>query len=375
MTIEGHLTLSVDWDGKRVTGLAVASTRPFAASRITVGRPAAEAPQIVARLYTVCGKAQRAAAARAVAEAEARDPADALEAEYRVALEAAQEHLWRLLVDWPEATDVTPAAEPFGRIYRRLGASAGAARGEWPAVAGELEDFLEQEVLGVSMAAWEQQDERAQLERWTAQAPLAPARALASLLQEADSANAGAVPLMGAVGASDILSRVAPALIADEGFCRAPTWAGEPRETGALARMAHNPLVAHARARRGNLVALRVISRLAELTTLPQRIRELARGRTASPWLQGASPSRGTGIAWVETARGLLIHLAEVDGGMVVRYSVVAPTEWNFHPRGAFAAALDGLRAGTEAELAKRVKRAALSLDPCVPYRIEVRHA
>jgi len=49
----------------------------------------------------------------------------------------------------------------------------------------------------------------------------------------------------------------------------------------------------------------------------------------------------GQAIAWVEMARGLLLHWVQLDAdGKVADYRVVAPTEWNFHPEGALARAL-----------------------------------
>jgi Ni,Fe-hydrogenase I large subunit len=60
---------------------------------------------------------------------------------------------------------------------------------------------------------------------------------------------------------------------------------------------------------------------------------------------------------------------------MVRRYRIVAPTEWNFHPRGALAAGLAGVAAAGEDELRRLVHLAVESLDPCVAYRVEVTKA
>jgi coenzyme F420-reducing hydrogenase alpha subunit len=80
----------------------------------------------------------------------------------------------------------------------------------------------------------------------------------------------------------------------------------------------------------------------------------------------------GAGLGWVETARGLLVHAVEVAAGTVRRYRIVAPTEWNFHPRGAFAAGLAGVAVTGEDELRRLVHLAVEALDPCVAYRVEV---
>ena len=39
-----------------------------------------------------------------------------------------------------------------------------------------------------------------------------------------------------------------------------------------------------------------------------------------------------------------LLHLMQVKDGRVGRYVIVAPTEWNFHPQGAFVGELSAVR-------------------------------
>ncbi len=80
----------------------------------------------------------------------------------------------------------------------------------------------------------------------------------------------------------------------------------------------------------------------------------------------------GGGIAWVENARGLLIHQVQLAEGRVARYCIVAPTEWNFHPRGALALALADVPAADAEEARRRALRLVHSLDPCVACRVEV---
>jgi Ni,Fe-hydrogenase I large subunit len=82
--------------------------------------------------------------------------------------------------------------------------------------------------------------------------------------------------------------------------------------------------------------------------------------------------AEGDAIAWVETARGLLLHRVTIAGDVVARYQIVAPTEWNFHPRGALATELVGLSAPDAATLRKRVDMLVQSLDPCVKYEVTI---
>jgi Ni,Fe-hydrogenase I large subunit len=63
------------------------------------------------------------------------------------------------------------------------------------------------------------------------------------------------------------------------------------------------------------------------------------------------------------------VHYVEIDGtasARVLDYRVLAPTEWNFHPRGALAVTLAGRRAGSLQALRREAQRLIDALDPCV---------
>ncbi|MCB1966471.1 MAG: nickel-dependent hydrogenase large subunit, partial [Candidatus Accumulibacter sp.] len=109
--------------------------------------------------------------------------------------------------------------------------------------------------------------------------------------------------------------------------------------------------------------------RHADLRWLAQGLVQPAR---LSAWLDAAMVAEGCGLARVETARGTLLHRIELDGERVASYRIVAPTEWNFHPRGAFVREITGRRVATRAEAELAARRLALSLDPCVSFAVAV---
>ena len=76
--------------------------------------------------------------------------------------------------------------------------------------------------------------------------------------------------------------------------------------------------------------------------------------------------------AWVETARGPLCHRVRLREGRVADYTVIAPTEWNFHPASVWAANLIGARAETPKIAENLLRLWALALDPCVPVQVMV---
>lgn len=75
--------------------------------------------------------------------------------------------------------------------------------------------------------------------------------------------------------------------------------------------------------------------------------------------------------AWVETARGRLMHWAQVaETGQVQHYAICAPTEWNFHPQGVMAQALRALpQKLTESCWQVNAALIAQVIDPCVPLK------
>jgi hypothetical protein len=68
----------------------------------------------------------------------------------------------------------------------------------------------------------------------------------------------------------------------------------------------------------------------------------------------------------------LVLHHVKLDGDHVADYHIVAPTEWNFHPAGAFAQDLCGVAEHDGGLLEYRAQIEVMSLYPCVAYEIEI---
>jgi len=381
MSLEGEIVVRVAWDGHRVRDARIASTRPFAASRVLEGRTPAEVAATVPLLFNICGCAQRAAAAHALAAAGAQVDASGLARD--VALETVQEHFWRLLIDWPQTMRRPIDAASIADVRRQVGAVTGAldampAR-ERTAALRELGEALSataaQKIYGMSPAAWLTLGDADELAAWTDRGPTTPAQLLGLLLETMSRLGCSDVALMPPPLRETLMRTVAPAMARRAEFASAPTWEGTPVETGALARMRSQPLVAALAAREGNSVATRMTARLAELATLlvdlnaPQTV-----SRSTSP-VQSVPLARDEGLGAVQTARGLLLHRVSLTEGRVADYQIVAPTEWNFHPDGALVRGLRTIVADDGEDLEQRMRLAVQALDPCVAFRIEVGHA
>ncbi len=161
----------------------------------------------------------------------------------------------------------------------------------------------------------------------------------------------------------------------DPAFARTPTWAGQPVESSALARMRAHPLVAALDAIYGHAAVTRVVARMVEIGALLAELGGARPTAAIAPRTQSVTLGHGDGLGAVETARGLLLHRARVHEECVVDYRIVAPTEWNFHPDGALVRGLTGTTSTDQSDLLRRARLDVHSLDPCVACRVEIGHA
>ena len=377
MTLAGDIAVRLAWDGRSVCEVRIRSTRPFASGRVLAGKTGAEAAAMVPLLYSICGRAQGAAAAAAIDAAEGIEPASATmaERERTVVLEAIQEYLWRILIDWPEAMGRSRQSSPVAVARRRIAASAASAADSRAELAAALADVAEIYVYGEAPGIWLDRIDVDALDRWSRSASTVPATLLRELIDAGPTLGASDVALMPAPSRAALSASVLPALRKTSSFERAPEWDGRPAETGALARTQAHPLIAELRERWGNAVPTRMTARLTELALL---LRALGADRcddNRAPWVAAFAPNPGEGVAAVETARGLLLHRACLAAGRIAHYQIVAPTEWNFHPGGPAARGLMGMPARDEATLTTQARLAVQALDPCVAFAVEVAHA
>jgi hypothetical protein len=352
MNPEGELALEVAWDGHAVRSVEVASTRPDVASRVLAGRSSDDVIAMVPRLFSICADSQGVAARLALDATHGRtivnDAASALRDE------AIREYAFRALLDWPRAMN-EPEDPAALRMLRNAAATTPEGR-----------EAIARCVLGQPAAAWLSIGSMAAFDRWLERGESAAARLLATLRFGDGGFGQTDTPLLPLPDGANA-ARLAGALEADPAFCRTPTWNQAPAETGALSRRAADPLVNEIRTRFGQSVLTRLVARLRDLAGLVAGSTRLRTGATAL--------GNGRGLGWVENARGLLVHYASVANGRVAHYRILAPTEWNFHPRGALAGGLQGTRYASEADLRHRATLLVQSLDPCVACRIELRDA
>jgi hypothetical protein len=361
VALEGELRIGLRVGAGRIEGIRITSSRPDVARSLLQGRSRAEVRAAVPLLFSICGRSQAAASELACAAAAGEDVSAQTLQRCRVAVaaETVREGAWRTLLDWPQWIDEKPTPEAIAAARGSLtlpSGAAGEAGGRSIAIAA----------FGVPAEDWLARDSRADLDRWIDAGPTAAARFIRRVRDAAVEGQSPIgrrdVPLLDTSDPAAWIGQIAHATDADPLFARHPTWRGAPAETGALARLQSDPLVAELSSAPSRTEA-RFVARLRELALLLAGRASAAVGAVALP--------SGGGIAWVENARGLLIHRVRLDQGGVHHYGIVAPTEWNFHPAGALVSALTGAPAADRGDVKQRTTQLVHSLDPCVACRVE----
>lgn len=343
------------------------SSRPDGVARLTTGRPAAQLAPTLASLFTLCSHAHRLCAELAVQAAQGEpltlDPATR-DAHH---LHTLREHLRRIGLDWPRWLSQQPPSEgALDAAARGIASCPAWTTGAAAPDAAALRDWLQARVLGLPprdwLRAW-QAAPGAWLAHWAAQVATPVARLLHTLPAEARQPSAGCLTLAANHSEAGLRDLHSAMVQAGAAFTRQPLWQGQCAETGTWTRRHHALPVAE------RSLATRLGARLAELARLSEP------DAVAAPALDIGALALGPriGIAWVEMARGLLIHHVVLDAtgpaARVVSAQVLAPTEWNFHPAGAVAQAVAQLPSGSAAEPA--LARWMAAYDPCVSTLID----
>jgi len=337
---------------------------------------------MIPMLFSLCGQAQGAAAATALEAAASASSASSATApviprarERRVLAESLQELLWRLLIDLPRIMGAEPQAQVLAVLRKQLVACMALQQeSDWQKAISALEAETAAALLGAPDIRIDVADSAASVIATLQAAAAQTARLLAGCWQKDGNTLRSTTALLPNFERDEILADIFPCLDGNSSFAQTPTWHSQPAETGSLARMKDVPAITQLLQTRGPCVATRLIARLAEISELFSRLR--APDVPEDSFVQGAPLGDNTGAAWVQNARGLLLHRVVLDKqGVIADYSLVAPTEWNFHPNGACAMGLSAMAATSQEEARKQAELLVHSLDPCVAYEIEVHHA
>lgn len=392
MNVEGEILIELNCQQQRVQSVAIRSSRPLQLTHLFEGKPVKELLGMLPMLYSVCGTAQACAAVQACRQAMEIDENAQVELAENmlVTVETAREHLWRILIDWSNQVDAPLNRTLVASLSNLLPQAKHACFKEsdlftlqprlivdqerLSSVIEQIETTADDSIFSLSATDWYAKATIEEFDAWL-EVTSTPASILLRRLRDnlsAQLADAGCHPLP-TIDPPAMCQRLAQQ-DADR-FIAAPEWGGAVFETTPLTRQASHPLLQQLANRYGFGLLTRMVARLLELASLPGRLSSQLQAlmeNRADPARATTSVGAQQGLGEVEAARGRLIHRAVVDKDVIASYQIVAPTEWNFHPRGVVASGLMSLPAKEIVALKRHADLFINAVDPCVGYRLEV---
>ncbi|WP_439406275.1 nickel-dependent hydrogenase large subunit [Bradyrhizobium sp. DASA03076] len=360
LAFRSEIEITVWLAGCSIVDVAILPRSRPAVMRLFAGKPASSVLSVLPRLFSLCAVAQQVAYLSAV-EAARGEGAAAETVQRRVTAVVAERltELVRGLFVRQLAFDGTGAEAVRALMHAAtvLGgvASEGAREGAMREAVSQIKSALT--ALGTTR------------ETQCPEPGRAPAAAhLASFNAQALSLPAIEQSFLSVADDPDVIARL---LTEGASFSGAPELHGRIPETGVWAR----------RGGREQILALdagpaeRLKARLAEvarlLAWLDDAERDLEDGVIAS-----YSLGNHRGAAAVECARGRLYHAIELDDeDRIVRFQLLAPTEWNFHARGPLVQSLKGSRLAAGPRGQDAVRTFVGSFDPCVSFSLNFHEA
>jgi hypothetical protein len=388
--IEGKIVIELEYQPGQSPRVQIHSSRPVLASKVFTGKPPAQVLELIPLMFNICGCAQARTAVAALRSAGTNDYTPSLEAarDILVLVENAREHLFRIFVDWPTlcAGQVdSQALHPLGSLmhqFREALFETGSAFAFDSQVKTDprrvrslidcIDNLLSTYVMQLPAADWLQLQDFDDLNRWAHDHDGIAALCTASIIDQGwSSQGRSAVMPLPELAAAELGERLR-ASDADR-FIEQPDWHGQTCDTTSLARQLDHLLIRDLIKRFGHSLLPRWVARLVELARIPEQLRGLLEriehGEAATD-----VDSASDGLAQTEAARGRLVHRAQLDNGVVSSYQILAPTEWNFHPRGLIAESLGNLRADNAEQLEKLARLVINTIDPCVGYELHIQH-
>ncbi len=386
--LEGQIIINL-CSRKNTNTVEIRSTRPLAASKLLIGKTPEQALSLIPLLFNICCIAQSRAALLAIEQKLRRQPNNALETAREILLlaENAREHLLRILLDWPGLFQLNPPLHNLaypGQLTQTF-STALFIQGQAFSLNSRLNDdlekiiqqidqldqFLVENIFHTPIEYWQNFNQKNLLE-WAGKND-SPAAASVNTIFNKNWETQGHTEcaILPTLDDGNLL-KLFDSEYSDQ-FIAQPQWQGQCFETTALSRQFTHPLIQDLHHEYSSGLMTRWVARLVELAAIPNKMRScLERLTNRKNTAPDASTPTTIGIAQVEAARGRLIHQVDIKDHLISQYQILAPTEWNFHPRGVLSKNLSALKAQSNQELDQLSHLIINAIDPCVAYQSRV---
>lgn len=398
--IEGEAELNFHFDDKKIEFVDIKFLSTRSIEKILENKNALDALVLTPRVCGICGHAHLIAAVAALESCY-----DSLEVpqkaktvrELGLFFELIQNHFkWFYLTLFPLLglkQDVLKAAYPSGLMAKAIAIFGGQYPHTSYAIVGgivseisplesmkieryiqEVVNFVEKNMLAQSLEEF--LDTKKVQELFSLDADLAK---VLSLLEEKELLHSGksydkfivfganSIFKQGKANATRVQQKLDIREVAEEiqegSFAKNVSYRGEFYEVGPLARamVAKRALIRDAHRRYADSLTSRVIARVSEIAELLAHTKKLlADIDFSSPSYikpkQELAKISGEGVGVVEAARGTLIHKVTLHEGIIKKYEIITPTQWNLcggtrQKPGIAQKAMQGLQDIKQAEL------------------------
>ncbi len=387
--IEGQIVIDMHSHNNKVVSVEIQSSRPLQVQGILIGKSPHQVLSMIPLMYNICGIAQARTSLLAIQRCLSieLDPAMEIARDMLVLVENAREHLFRIFIDWPKllelSKDMSPPPSSMHLIseFKRalftddkafeLSSQLNPDSIYLSGLINQLELELQQKVFDISTQNWLAISDIDGLNQWMSECNGLAANAIRAISDQGwNSQGYSDCPHLPELDADDLLKR----LNTDDAdkFITKPDWQGVLYETTALTRQQNRGVIPELTREFGNALITRWVARLVELASIPQQLKQLLLQLEGNHQATIADTGRRPGIAQTEAARGRLIHRVEIDQNRVRHYQILAPTEWNFHPRGLIAKSLGNIKANSSRQLEQLAGLIINAIDPCVGYTLRI---
>lgn len=384
MTVGGEIDIKLAHHHGRASRVSIDLRRPQAA-QVFVGKTPEQLLDQLPLLFSVCGNAQAYAALLACRAALGLPDAGEADSarELLVNIETLREHVWRMLLDWPGfvnlPADKTALAAllKFDAQFKQLLFEDGEAFklhsrprskpdfNRLLQLIKDLTQLIDGCLFDNRLRQFLSLSGEAHFSDWIAQNAALPARLLTDVYRrDWQASGSNAVKCLPPLACKQLLDEWRQVDLSQ--FSRFPHWQNQCREVTPLNRQLAHPLLTALSSRHGNGLLVRLTASLVEVAGILEKL------NSKTPASSDRFGRDGVGLSQVAAARGLLIHRLALRHGRVYDYTIIAPTEWNFHPGGVVAQGLQSLRADNAEDLQRRAALWINAVDPCVTYRLSL---
>ena len=386
--IEGRIKIEMLSNPKAGLSVEIQSNRPVHASQIMIGKTPEQVLDLLPLMFSVCGIAQARGSLNAIMQ-QLNIPTTLAQEKARemlVIAETAREHLFRIFMDWPQLFDsprnnqlfpfitsltkrMSEALFKSGNAFK-LNSELQVNQSQLNQLISEIEQQLSTHVFQCPVEQWLSFRSIEEVTLWAKSNDCITATSLQSILK--NNWHDQGYQLSSALPELDF-EKLAERLrhTSAKQFIAQPDWDGRLYETTPLTRQLNHPLIQNLQHGYGNTLITRWVARLVELAIIPQQLRQILDDINQTdddPF----EPTPHHGIAQIEAARGRLIHHVEIEHGQLTQYQILAPTEWNFHPKGLIQQSLSHIQSFDKQEIEHIARLLINAIDPCVGYDLRV---